>query len=150
MKKVLLLGGSRYLRPVIKAVHELGYYAITCDYLPNNYAHKYSDEYHNVSILDKEAILDLARRLNVDGIMSFACDPGVSTAAYVAEQLVLPTHPYESVKILQNKALFRQFLTAHGFNVPKAKGYTNVLGCSVLSSIPNIWQAEQSFSPIQG
>ncbi len=126
MKRVLLLGGSRYLRPVIKAVHELGYYAITCDYLPDNYAHKYADEYHNVSILDKEAVLDLARKLKVDGVMSFACDPGVTTAAYVAEQLELPTHPYESVKILQNKALFRQFLTEHGFNVPKAKGYTDI------------------------
>lgn len=125
MKKVLLLGGSRYLRPVIKAIHELGYYAITCDYLPENYAHKYSDEYHNVSIIDKEAVLDLARRLKVDGIMSFACDPGVVTAAYAAEQLGLPTHPYESVKILQNKALFRQFLAGHGFNVPKAKGYSD-------------------------
>lgn len=125
MKKVLLLGGSRYLRPVIKAVHELGYYAITCDYLPDNYAHKYSDEYYNVSIMDKEAVLELARELKVDGVMSFACDPGVTTAAYVAEQLELPTHPYESVKILQNKALFRKFLTEHGFNVPKAKGYTD-------------------------
>ncbi len=125
-KKVLLLGGSRYLRPVIKAVHELGYYAITCDYLPDNYAHKYSDEYHNVSILDKEAVLELARNLKVDGVMSFACDPGVTTAAYVAEQLGLPTHPYESVKILQNKALFRQFLTDNGFNVPKAKGYKDI------------------------
>ncbi len=125
MKKILLLGGSRYLRPVIKAIHELDYYAITCDYLPNNYAHQYADEYHNVSIIDKEAVLELAQKLKVDGIMSFACDPGVTTAAYVAEKLGLPTHPYESVRILQNKALFRQFLTENGFNVPKAKGYTN-------------------------
>lgn len=126
MKKILLLGGSRYLRPVIKAIHELGYYAITCDYLPDNYAHQYSDEYHNVSIIDKEAVYELARRLKVDGIMSFACDPGVVAAAYAAEKLGLPTHPYASVKILQNKALFRQFLAEHGFNVPKARGYTDV------------------------
>ena len=62
MKKILLLGGSRYLRPVIKAAHELGYYVITCDYLPDNYAHRYSDEYHNISILDKEAVLELAKK----------------------------------------------------------------------------------------
>ncbi|MCD8354639.1 MAG: ATP-grasp domain-containing protein [Clostridiales bacterium] len=126
MKKVLLLGGSRYLRPVIKAAHELGYYTITCDYLPDNYAHKYSDEYHNVSIIDKEAVLVLAQELQVNGIMSFACDPGVVTAAYVAEKLGLPTNPYESVRIMQNKALFRNFLTENGFNVPKAKGYTSL------------------------
>ena len=47
MKKLLLLGGSRYLLPVIKAAKELGIYTITCDYLPNNIAHKYSDKYVN-------------------------------------------------------------------------------------------------------
>ncbi len=124
MKKVLLLGGSMYILPVIEAIHNLGYYAITCDYLPDNIAHKYSDEYHNVSIIDKEAVLNLARELKVDGIMSFACDPGVETAAYVSEKLGLPTHPYKSVEILQNKAKFRRFLRDNGFNVPLAKGYT--------------------------
>lgn len=125
MKKVLLLGGSMYILPVIEAIHNLGYYAITCDYLPDNIAHQYSDEYHNVSIIDKEAVLTLARQLKIDGIMSFACDPGVETAAYVAEQLGLPTHPYKSVEILQNKAKFRRFLANHGFNVPLANGYTD-------------------------
>ncbi len=127
MKKILLLGGSRYLLPVIEAAHNLGLYVITCDYLPDNIAHKYSDEYCNVSIIDKEAVLKVARELNIDGILSFACDPGVATAAYVAEQLGLPYGgSYESVSILQNKARFRQFLAEHGFNVPMAKGYTSI------------------------
>jgi len=123
MKKLLLLGGSRYLLPVIKEAHALGHHVITCDYLPDNIAHRHSDEYHNVSIIDKEAVLELAQRLEVDGIMSFATDPGVATAAYVSEKLGLPTPPYRSVEILQNKDKFRAFLTEHGFNVPKARGY---------------------------
>lgn len=126
MKKILLLGGSRYLLPVINAIHQLGYYAITCDYLPDNIAHTYSDEYYNVSIIEKDKVLELARKLRVDGIMSFACDPGVETAAYVAEKLGLPTNPYESVRILQNKSKFREFLRENGFNVPKARGYTSI------------------------
>lgn len=125
-KKLLLLGGLRYLLPVIKAAHKQGYYVITCDYLPDNIAHKYSDEYHNVSIIDKEAVLDLACELKIDGIMSFAVDPGVVTAAYVQEQLGLPGNPYESVLILQNKDRFRAFLREHEFNVPWAKGYASV------------------------
>lgn len=125
-KKLMLLGGLRYLLPVIEAAHKLGIYVITCDYLPNNIAHKYSDEYHNVSIVDKEAVLELARRLQIDGIMSFAVDPGVITAAYVQEKMGLPGNPYESVCILQNKDRFRNFLTQHGFNVPKAKGFSSV------------------------
>ena len=56
-KKLMLLGGLRYLLPVIEEAHKLGAYVITADYLPDNIAHKYSDEYRNVSIIDKEAVL---------------------------------------------------------------------------------------------
>lgn len=127
MKKLMVLGGSRYALPVIEAAHKLGIYVITCDYLPDNIAHKFSDEYCNVSIIDKEKTLAEARKLDIDGIMSFACDPGVVTAAYVAEELGLPNvGPYESVCILQNKGKFREFLTENHFNVPTAKGYTKV------------------------
>ncbi len=126
-RKLLLLGGSRYALPVIEAAHKLGVYVITCDYLPDNIAHKYSDEYCNISIIDKDAVLEAARNLGVDGIMSFACDPGVVTAAYVAEKLGLPScGSYESVCILQNKGRFRKFLADNGFNVPNAKGYTDI------------------------
>lgn len=125
-KKLMLLGGLRYLLPVIEAAHRLGYYVITCDYLPDNVAHKYSDEYCNVSIIDKKAVLSLAQKLQIDGIMSFAVDPGVVTAAYVQEQMGLPGNPYESVLILQNKGRFRNFLAEHGFNVPEARSFSSV------------------------
>ncbi len=127
MKKLMLLGGMRYLVPVIEAAHKLGAYVITCDYLPNNIAHKYSDEYCNVSILEKDKVLEKAKELKIDGILSFACDPGVVTAAYVAEKMGLPSSgPYESVEILQNKGKFRKFLTENNFNVPVAKQYTDI------------------------
>lgn len=127
MKKLMLLGGMRYLVPVIEAAHKLGVYVITCDYLPNNIAHKYSDEYCNVSILEKDKVLEKAKELKIDGILSFACDPGVVTAAYVAEKIGLPSSgPYESVEILQNKGKFRKFLTENNFNVPVAKQYTDI------------------------
>ena len=123
----MLLGGIHYLLPVIKAAHEQGYYVITADYLPDNIAHKYSDEFVNVSIVDKEAVLAEAQKRQIDGIISFGVDPGVEAAAYVQEQMHLPSMgPYESVRILQNKDLFRAFLRDNGFNVPEARGYSSV------------------------
>lgn len=126
-KKLMLLGGIRYLVPAIEAAHKHGHHVITVDYLPNNIAHKFSDEYHNVSILekDKDKVLKLAQELQIDGILSYAVDPGVVAASYVAEKMGLPfTCSYESAGIMQDKSKFRQFLTEHGFNVPNAKGYT--------------------------
>ena len=126
-KRLMLLGGIRYLLPVIKAAHEQGYYVITADYLPDNIAHKYSDEYVNVSIIDKEAVLKVAREKKIDGIMSFGVDPGVIAASYVQNQMGLPSFgPFESVVILQNKDKFRAFLAENGFNVPWAYGFDSV------------------------
>lgn len=126
-KKLMLLGGLRYLLPVIKEAHKLGAYVITADYLPDNIAHKYSDEYCNVSIIDKDAVLKEAQRLQIDGILSHAVDPGVVTAAYVAEKMGLPFQcSYKTACILQDKYLFRKFLSDNGFNCPNAKGYNNV------------------------
>lgn len=126
-KKIMLLGGIHYLLPVIKAAHEQGYYVITADYMPDNIAHKYSDEYVNVSITDKEAVLKAAQEHQIDGIISFGVDPGVVAAAYVQEKMGLPSMgPYESVVILQNKDFFRAFLQEHGFTCPKSKGYSTI------------------------
>ncbi|WP_028516333.1 ATP-grasp domain-containing protein [Ruminococcus flavefaciens] len=126
MKKLMILGGSAFILPVIEKAHQLGCYVITCDYLPDNIAHKYSDEYCNVSVIDKEAVLEAAKKHNVDGIISFACDPGVASAAYAADKMGLPFQgPYESVKILQDKGLFRKFLTDNGFNCPHSKSYSD-------------------------
>lgn len=137
-KKLMLLGGIRYLLPVIKAAHEQGYYVITADYLPNNIAHQYSDEYINVSIIDKEAVLKVAREKRIDGIMSFGVDPGVITASYVQNQLGLPSFgPFESVDILQHKDKFRAFLTNNGFNVPWAYGF---------SSETEAWESRNKFT----
>ena len=126
-KRIMLLGGIRYLLPVIKTAHEQGYYVITADYLPDNIAHNYSDEYANVNIIDKEAVLKVAQDKQIDGIMSFGVDPGVVSASYVQNKMGLPSFgPFESVDILQNKDKFRAFLAKNGFNVPQAKGFDSV------------------------
>lgn len=123
MKRILMLGGSMYQTFAIKEAVKLGHYVITCDYLPANPGHQFAHEYHNVSTTDKEAVLKLAQELKVDGVVAYASDPAAPTAAYVCEKLGLPTSPYKSVEILSKKHLFRQYLTEHGFNAPKAKSY---------------------------
>lgn len=125
MKKILMLGGSMQQVPAIKRAKEMGFYVITCDYLPNNPGHKFADEYHNVSTTDLEGVLALAEKLEIDGIVPYASDPAAPTAAFVAEKMGLPGNPYESVKLLTEKDLFRDFLAEHGFCTPKAKGYTD-------------------------
>lgn len=123
MKKLLLLGGDYYQIPAIKKARELGHYVITCDYTPENPGHQYANEYQNISYTDQEAVLALAKSLQIDGIFCFSTDGAAPTVAYVAEKLGLPTNPYKSVEIVSNKDKFRAFLKENHFNVPRAKGY---------------------------
>lgn len=126
MKRILFLGGAPTQIPPIKYALEQGHYVITCDYLPDNPGHRLAHEYHNVSTTDKEAVLELAASLKIDGVVAYASDPSAPTAAYVAEKLGLPGNPYASVEILARKDLFRCFLAENGFNVPRSKSFYDI------------------------
>lgn len=126
MKKILLLGGSAQQIVAIEMAKSLGYFTVLCDFLPDNPGQRYADVFYLVSTTDKEAVLEVARKEKIDGILAYASDPAAPTAAYVAERMGLPGNPYSAVETLCNKALFRSFLKEHGFCTPKAIGYTDI------------------------
>lgn len=123
MKKILLLGGSMQQVIAIQRSKKLGYFTVLCDYLEDNPGRKVADKFYLVSTTDKELILDIAKKEEIDGIVCYASDPAAATQAYVAEKMNLCGNPYESVKVLSDKGLFRKFLMKNGFNVPKFKIY---------------------------
>lgn len=118
-KKILLLGGSYAQMPIIKEAKRQGLYVITCDYLPENPGHKLADEYYNVSTTDKDAVLNLAIKLKPDIVYAYASDPAAPVASYVTEKLGLTGNPYNCVRILTEKDLFRNLLKNQGLNCPK-------------------------------
>lgn len=124
MNKILLLGGSAQQVIAIKAAKHLGYYTILCDYLPDNPGQYEADQFYLISTTDKDAVLEIAHKEKIEGVLAYASDPAAPTAAYVAEKLELPGNPFESVEILCNKDRFRKFLLENGFSVPNAKGYS--------------------------
>ena len=125
MKKILLLGGSAQQIVAIKTAQKHGYYTVLCDFLPDNPGQYEADKFYLVSTTDKDAVLEVAKKENIDGILAYASDPAAPTAAYVAEKLGLPTNPYDSVETLCNKDKFREFLKHNGFNAPVSEGYSN-------------------------
>ena len=130
-KRILFLGAGVDQIAAIKYAKEQGYYVITCDYLPGNLGHEYADEYHNVSTINKEAVLELAKKLNIDGVLGFGTDANAPTQAYVGNTLGLRSNPYESVLTLTRKDLFRSFLKKHDFYTPNSKSflsYDDVVG----------------------
>lgn len=127
MKKIILLGGTAQQVPAIKYAKNKGYYTILCDYLEDNVGQKYADAFYLESTTDKEKILEIAIKENIDGIIAYASDPAAVTAAYVSEKLNLETNPYNSVKILSNKKKFREFLKNNNFKTPFAENYVDFI-----------------------
>ena len=125
MKTLLLLGGSAQQVVAIETAKRLGYRTVLCDFLPDNPGQYTADKFYLVSTTDREAVLEVAKKENVDGVLAYASDPAAPTAAYVAETLGLPTNPSSAVETLCNKDLFRDFLRENGFNTPVSKGYRN-------------------------
>lgn len=125
MKKILLLGGSAQQIIAIETAKRLGYYTVLCDFLPDNPGQYHADKFYMISTTDKDSVMEIAVKENIDGILAYASDPAAPTAAYIAEKLNLPTNPYESVETLCNKDKFRKFLKKHNFNTPISKGYSD-------------------------
>jgi len=117
-KKIILLGGAYPQIPIIIESKKQGYHVITCDYLPENPGHKLADQYYNISTTDFEGILSLAKKEQPELVVAYASDPAAPTAAYVSEMLGLPGNSYQSVKLLSEKDLYRNFLLQNGFNTP--------------------------------
>lgn len=119
-RKVILLGGSDFQTVAVKRAKEMGLQTILLDMNPNCSARKYADVFEAVSTNDRDAIIRLAKEHKVDGIVCYESDQSILTSSWVCEQLGLPGQPYEAVKIMQNKSLFRKYLLEHGFHCPKS------------------------------
>ena len=64
-RKLMVLGGNIVQMEATLEAKRQGYYVISADLHEDNPGHKVADEYCKVDIVDKEAVLREARRLNM-------------------------------------------------------------------------------------
>lgn len=125
MKRLLIAGGSHSDIPLIEAARRHGWTIITSGNRPEDLGHRLADETHLEDFSNKEAMLELARRLKIDAICSSANDFSVITSAYVAERLGLPGFdPYETTLTIHHKDRFRALSGRLGLPCPKAKSFS--------------------------
>ncbi|MDH3396712.1 MAG: carbamoyl-phosphate-synthetase, partial [Acidimicrobiia bacterium] len=79
----MILGAGIFQLAGIRRAADLGCEVITVDYLPDNIGHRFSNESVDASTTDVDAVLDAARRMNIDGIVTFSSDVAARTAALV-------------------------------------------------------------------
>lgn len=107
LKIVLVLGAGVYQCEIIKQLRELGLHVIAADKDSMAPGSKIANEFINIDIVDKEAVLHLSVEKNIDAIIPVN-DFGVRTASYVAERMNLIGISAESAELSNNKIKMRE------------------------------------------
>lgn len=118
MKKLLILGANNSQVQILQAAKAEGYYVIVCDYTDDNPGLPLADKHYQVSYLDQETVLRIAKEEQIDGVIGNT-DPAMPVVAYIAEQLGLVGNPPESINKLISKTSFRQLQQQIGLYCPK-------------------------------
>lgn len=118
MKKLLILGANNSQVQLIKAAKAEDYYVIACDYTNDNPGLPLVDKHYQVSYLEQEAVLAIAKEEQIDGVIGNT-DPAMPVVANIAEQLGLVGNKPESINYFLSKSTFRQFQEQIGLYCPK-------------------------------
>ncbi len=111
----IVLGGTAPHIELVKQLQDRGYYVVLVDYLQNSPAKSYADCHEQVSTMDKDAVLNVAKKHKAELVISACVDQANITACYVAEQLGLP-HPYSYsfASNITNKGYMKKVMREHG------------------------------------
>ena len=117
---LLILGAGRNQINAIKKAKEKGHTVVVSDYLPDSPGKKLADFSEMTSTFDIEGNIEVARKYNVDGVLTVGTDQPVLTAARVAEALSLP-RMISSVTALKatNKKYMKEALIKN--NIPTSR-----------------------------
>lgn len=118
MKKVLIIGASILQLPAILKAKEFGYYVGVADYNPEAIGIPYADEYFNVSTIDIDGVVEVAKHFKPDGIMTLATDMPMRAVAAACRELGLPGISPDTALKATDKAEMIKAFEAHGVEHP--------------------------------
>lgn len=92
----------------------------------------YADAFYDISVLEKELILEKCKEEKIDGILTVATDICVPTIAYIADKLNLVGNTIECALLTTNKGLMRNCFQKNNISSPKyhivkSINYTNLI-----------------------
>lgn len=119
MKKILIIGGGVGQLPLIKAAKEMGYYVVVCDYANDKCpGYLYADKIYPVSTRDYDAIAEVCKKENIDGICSNS-EPSMHIVAKISKSFNLIGNSTSSINTFISKSEFRILQDRLGLYCPK-------------------------------
>ena len=114
MKALVLCGGIPQAA-LIEELKSRGIYTILADMNPNVMARPYADAFYPVSVLDVDAVKQLAIEQKVDMVLTACADQVLLVQAQVSEELGLPCYiDYKTAKDVSSKELMKKVFVEHG------------------------------------
>jgi len=119
-KKLAIVGASIGQKPMFIKAREMGIETHCFAWDKDAFCKELADYFHPISVTEKEQILDMCRKIQIDGITSMASDFCVPTVWYVAEKMGLVGNKYEEPFVATNKRLMHQAFLKNGVSAPRS------------------------------
>lgn len=123
-KRLLLLGGTLISCQIVRKAKELGCFVGVADYNPveKSPGKQIADEAYNVSATDVDAVVDLIKKENFDGVLVGFNDMLLPYYAEICKKAGLPAYgTKEQFDIFINKDRYKALMREH--NVPTVEEY---------------------------
>ncbi len=108
MKKIVIIGANSFQNKLILKAKELGYETYVFAWECGDVGEKTADFFYPISIVEKDEILSICKKIMPDGICSVASDLASITVNYVADKLGLTANPPEIINRCTNKYEMRK------------------------------------------
>ena len=107
-KTVMILGAGVLQIPLIERALERGFQTVVVSPVPSEPGHAIATHSEICDVVDEAGVLELARKYNIDGIITDQTDLPVRTVSYVANKLGLPGIDYDVACLFTDKYLMRE------------------------------------------
>src|SRR5215213_4698527 len=119
MNTVLFVGAGRHQRRAIAHARELGLRTVAVDRNPEALGFPEADAFEVVDFSDVAGVTDVARRHEVDGVLTVSADRAVPVVAEIAETVGLPGIGVETARLMTHKVAMRRLLADVGVPQPR-------------------------------
>ena len=118
-KKLMIIGAGRLQLPAIMQAKEQGCEVIAVDWDHEAEGFTYSDRALSLSTLDIDGVVQAAKKIKPDGVLTLATDLPVKTVAAVGEALGLKAVSTDTAAKVTDKGRMRQALLEKKVPVPR-------------------------------
>jgi len=119
MSTVLFVGAGRHQRRAIAHARELGLRTVAVDRNSEALGFPEADAFEVVDFSDVAGVIDVARRHEVDGVLTVSADRAVPVVAEIAETVGLPGIGVETARLMTHKVAMRRLLADAGVPQPR-------------------------------